>query len=187
MVESGLNFTFSEQAIKFDETKFYGMFKSYLPNGKGVDFLSINQDAFIMLEVKNCAGHERENVWRTKTNFKKENGEESFDIEVAKKVSGTLACLTGAGIAYNLGGADELKPYFQELTSKKYEKGKKALQIILFLEGEFGSKTRTKKMIMKRIRDKISEKLKWLNCIVRVVDFNTYTKNGYSVEIEKCN
>ena len=97
-------------------------------------------------------------------------------------MAGTLTCLTGAGIAYNLGEADELKPYFQELASKKYEKGKKVLQIILFLEGDFGSKTRTKKMIMKRIRDKISEKLKWLNCTVRVVDLNTYNKNGYSVE-----
>ena len=151
MVESNLNFTFSNQAIKFDDTRFYGIFKSYLPSGKGVDFLSINQDEFIMLEVKNCAGYERENAWRTKTNYVNENGEEGFDIEVAKKVAGTLACLTGAGIAYNLSEADELKPYFQELTSKKYENGKKVLQIILFLEGDFGSKTRTKKMIMKRI------------------------------------
>lgn len=182
MVESKLNFTFSDQAIKFDDTRFYGIFKSHLPSGKGVDFLSINQDAFIMLEVKNCTGYERENAWRTKTDFVNENGEEGFDIEVAKKVAGTLACLTGAGIAYNLGEADKLKPYFQELASKKYEKGKKVLQIILFLEGDFGSKTRTKKMIMKRIRDKISEKLKWLNCTVRVVDLNTYNKNGYSVE-----
>ena len=52
MVESNLNFTFSNQAIKFDDTRFYGIFKSYLPSGKGVDFLSINQDEFIMLEVK---------------------------------------------------------------------------------------------------------------------------------------
>ena len=182
MVESKLDFTFLDPAIKFDETRFYEIFKSYLPNGKGVDFLSINRDAFMMLEVKNCAGYERENIWRTKTDFVNENGEESFDIEVAKKVAGTLACLTGAGVAYNLGEADELKPYFQELTSKKYEKGKKVLQIILFLEGDFGCKTRTKKMIMKRIRDKLSEKLKWLNCTVRVVDFDTYNRKGYSVE-----
>lgn len=182
MVESNLNFTFSDQAIKFDDTRFYGIFKSYLPGGKGVDFLSINSKVFVMLEVKNCTGYERENAWRTKTDFVNENGEEGFDIEVAKKVAGTLACLTGAGIAYNLGEADELKPYFQELASKKYVKGKKALQIILFLEGDFGSKTRTKKMIMKRIRDKISEKLKWLNCTVRVVDLDTYNENGYSVE-----
>lgn len=117
-----------------------------------------------------------------KQNFVNESGEESFDIETVKKVAGTFACLTGAGIAYNFGEADELKPYFQELASKNYEKGKKVLQIILFLEGNFGSNTRTKKMIMKRIRDKISEKLKWLNCTVRVVDLDTYNENGYFVE-----
>lgn len=182
MVESRLDFTFSGHAIKFDNTKFYEMFKSYLPHGKGVDFLSINPNVFLMLEVKNCFGHEKENAWRTKTNFVNEVGEESFDIEVAKKVAGTLACLTGAGIAYNLSEADELKPYFQELASAKYEKGKKALQIILFLEGDFGSKSRTKKMIMKRLRDKISEKLKWLNCTVRVVDLDTYGGRDYTVE-----
>ncbi|MCI8646381.1 MAG: hypothetical protein HFE76_06170 [Firmicutes bacterium] len=182
MVESKLDFTFADRAIKFDDTRFYEVFKSYLPNGKGVDFLSINQNAYIMLEVKNCTGYERENAWRTKTDFINENGEDSFDIEVAKKVAGTLACLAGAGIAYTMGEADELKPYFQELASAKYEKGKKALQVILFLEGNFRSKTRTKKMIMKRIRDKISEKLRWSNCTVRVVDLDTYHNNGYSVE-----
>ena len=48
-----------------------------------------------MLEVKNCTGYEADNVWRTRTNFINENGEESFDIEVAKKVAGTLTCLVG--------------------------------------------------------------------------------------------
>lgn len=69
MVESKLNFTFSDQAIKFDDTRFYGIFKSYLPSGKGVDFLSINQDAFIMLEVKNCTGYEREKRMEDKNRF----------------------------------------------------------------------------------------------------------------------
>lgn len=182
MIESKLDFTFSGQAIKFDDTMFYDKFSSYLPNGKGVDFLSMNSDAFIMLEVKNCSGFEQENVWRTRSNFINEMGEESFDIEIAKKVAGTLACLTGSGVAYTLSEADELKPYFQELSSTKYEKGKKLLQIILFLEGDFGCKTRSKKMIMGRIREKIAEKLKWLNCTVRVVDLKTYSGSDYSVE-----
>ena len=51
-------------------------------------------------------------MWRTKTDFVNEIGEESFDIEVAKKVSGTLACLTGAGVAYNLGDT-EIKGAFK--------------------------------------------------------------------------
>ena len=52
-------------------------------------------------------------------------------------LAGTLACLTGADIAYNLSEANELKPYFQELDSKKYVKGNEVLQIILFLKGNF--------------------------------------------------
>lgn len=52
----------------------------------------------------------------------------------------------------------------------------------MFLEGDFGSKSRTKKMIMKRIREKISEKLKWLNCKVCVVDLDTYSGSDYSVK-----
>lgn len=75
MVESKLDFTFTDRAIKFDDTRFYELFKSYLPNGKGVDFLSINQNAYIMLEVKNCIGYEKENAWRTKTNFTNKKGE----------------------------------------------------------------------------------------------------------------
>ena len=43
-----------------------------------------------MLEVKNCTGYEKDNLWRTKTDFINEQGEESFDIEVAKKVAGTI-------------------------------------------------------------------------------------------------
>ena len=181
MVESKLDFIFTGTPIKFDETPFYIKFKSYLPHGKGVDFLSINEDSYLILEVKNCSGHEKDNIWRTNTNYTNEKGEESFDIEIAKKVEGTLACLVGAGLAYPLAGADELKPYFQELTSPKYEKNKKTLEVILFLEGDFGSKTRSKKMIMKRIQDKIAEKLRWLNCNVRVVDTETYRKNLFVV------
>ncbi len=33
MVESKLDFTFADRAIKFDDTRFYEVFKSYLPNG----------------------------------------------------------------------------------------------------------------------------------------------------------
>ena len=182
MIESNLNFEFLGEAIKFDETKFYEKFKSYLTNGNGVDFLSMNSSKFIMLEVKNCTGYEKDNLWRTKTDFINEQGEESFDIEVAKKVAGTIACLVGAGLEHPLGDADDLKPYFQELTSSKYENNKKGLEVVFVLEGDFSVRSRDKKMIMGRIKSKIAEKLKWLNCSVRVVDSETYTGNNYSIE-----
>ena len=181
MQESGFDFTFSGDALKFDETEYYKQFKSYMPNGKGVDFLSKSPDSFLLMEVKNCLNYEQENIWRTKTDYVNEDGEESFDIEVAKKVECTLACLVGARIAYSLGKADELKPYFEAISSPKFERGQKSLKIILFLEGDFKSKTRSKKMIMKRIQEKIAMKMKWLNCIVRVVDLSSYNSRDYGV------
>lgn len=87
----------------------------------------------------------------------------------------------GAGVAYSLGKADDLKPYFKSITSSKFEKGQNSLQVVLFLEGDFGAKTRSKKMIMKRIQEKLAEKMKWLNCIVRVVDLNSYNNQYYNV------
>jgi len=182
VIESKLDYTFEGTAIKFDETPFYTKFKSYHPSGKGVDFISMDSTAYILVEVKNCLGYEQENMWRTKTDFINESGEESFDIEIAKKVEGTLACLLGAKVAYPLAEADELKPYSEELCSGRYENGRKSLEVILFLEGDFGSKTRKKSMIMKRIQDKLGQKLKWLNCNVRVVDSETYRTNHFTVE-----
>lgn len=180
MIESRLDFIFKGEAVKFDETEFYTVFKSYQPNGKGVDFLSQTDDEFLFLEVKNCTGYERENIWRTK----KDNmvdGEESFDIEIAKKVEGTIACLVGAGVSSDYERANELKLYYEGLTSLKIAKGNKTIQVVLFLEGDFGSKTRNKKMIMKKIKDSIKEKLKWLNCTVRVVDLDTYKQQLFKV------
>lgn len=180
MTESRLDFVFKGEAVKFDETEFYMLFKSYQPNGKGVDFLSQTEDTFIFLEVKNCTGYEKENIWRTKKDNLRD-GEESFDIEMAKKVEGTIACLVGAGVSSDYEKSNELKPYYEGLNAPKIARGKKNIQVILFLEGEFGSKTRNKKMIMKRIKDSIQEKLKWLNCTVRVVDLDTYRKQLYRV------
>lgn len=65
MIESGLDFTFPGEAIKFDDTSFYNTFKSYMPNGKGVDFWAYDDHEYLFMEVKNCTGFERENMKRT--------------------------------------------------------------------------------------------------------------------------
>jgi hypothetical protein len=44
----------------------------------------------------------------------------------------------------------------------------------LFLEGDFGTRTRTKKMIMKELQDSMNKKLRWIDCRVSVVDSDTY-------------
>lgn len=189
MVESRLDFTFDEtfHVVKFDSTDFYKMFYSSMPNGKGVDFIADSEERLIFMEVKNCAGYESDAVWRTQTDHLvlKRNDkaiDESFDIEVSKKVLCTIACLFGANSRYRLETSpDELRPFFHSMSSAKYSAGSKRIEVILFLEGDFGSKSRPKKIIMKRIQEKIAEKLKWLNCTVRVVDSNTYKRRYFEV------
>ena len=55
------------------------------------------------------------------------------------------------------------------------------LFVVLFLEGTFGSDTRPKSAIMKRIRDTLETKLDWLNCKVSVEDINTYRKDEHAL------
>ena len=53
--------------------------------------------------------------------------------------------------------------------------------MILFLEGDFGGKTRSKKMIMKALQNSINKKLKWINCRVSVVDSDTYNTKLFQI------
>ncbi len=187
MEESGIDFNFSEkyQVVKFDNTLFYNLFKSSMPNGKGIDFFADSEDRLLLIEIKNCLSHEPENIWRTEVGRVIQNGntiDESFDIEVAKKVLSTIACIVGANTSFEYSNADELKPLFKAISSNKFANGTKSIEVLLYLDGNFGSRTRSKNMIMKRIQDKIKEKLKWLNCNVRVVDYNTHNNKYFTAE-----
>ena len=62
---------------------------------------------------------------------------------------------------------------FVNVSKKKY--------VILFLEGEFGSKTRSKKMIMNELQKSINRKLKWINCSVSVLDSDTYNSKIFKI------
>ena len=55
------------------------------------------------------------------------------------------------------------------------------VMIELFLEGDFGTKTRTKKMIMQKLQDSINKKLRWINCRVSVVDSDTYDPRIFQI------
>jgi hypothetical protein len=187
MIESGIDFCFPESynVVKFDETSFYCLFKSSMPNGKGIDFFADSEDKLLMIEVKNCLNYESENNWRTQVGTIKISSnsiEESFDIEIAKKVQSTIACTVGANTGYEYSIADDLKLLFKAISSNKFAKGTKTIEVILYLDGNFESRTRSKNMIMKRIQEKIKEKLKWLNCNVRVVDYNTHGNKYFTTE-----
>ena len=93
-------------------------------------------------------------------------GRDSLDIEVAQKTAMTVAALTGAK---SFGDTKDCS----DDSKKKY--------VILFLEGDFGSRTRSKKMIMKELQDSMNKKLQWINCRVSVVDSDTYNPKIFRI------
>ena len=195
--ESNLKFCFSDEvsAIKFDDTDYYRKKFNNLPSGKGVDILVDSENIFQFIEIKNCTGHERENLWRTSVNNSKissapetlEIGDrDSVDIEVAKKVASTISCLFGLWTkSESVENSLELLKFYGGMNDKKICKDKKRILVILFLEGDFnvGTRvgTRSKKMIMERIQDSIKKKLSWLNCKVMVVDSDTYKERFFKI------
>ena len=191
--ESGLKFGFPEKSIviKFDDTLFYRDYFNKLPEAKGVDFISVDKDKIAFIEVKNCTGDESNCRWRIAPNNQKKNtthtvvnveGRDSLDIEVAQKTAMTVAALTGAkSFGDTKDCLEELKEYIQFLSSDRFSDDSKKKYVILFLEGDFGSRTRSKKMIMKELQDSMNKKLQWINCRVSVVDSDTYNPKIFRI------
>lgn len=188
--EGSLTFCFRDgSGLKFDNTTYYRKYFNALPNGKGVDILHVSPSHAMLMEVKDCLGREGDNRWRIGVNNSKlhlapkgDTDRDSFDIETAKKAAMTVACLTGAAIGGGREAAEELLPYFRALTSKDLCSGKKKLYVILFLDGGFGCKTRSKKTMMRELQHSIQRALKWLNCTVSVVDSDTYNPGLFTVK-----
>ena len=190
--ESRLKFEFPEQnkVLKFDDTKFYRNEFNSMPGAKGVDFISLDKSSVAFIEIKNCLGDEANCRWRiTPDNRKREtshttvdvDGRNSLDIEVAEKIAMTLAALSGA---YSLGDSrSALKEItdFSNMVLEKYLNYEKRRYVILFLEGEFGCHTRSKKMIMSELERSMNVKLRWLNCRVSVVDSDTYNSEIFKL------
>lgn len=194
--ESNLTFEFADgtQAIKFDDTGFYRQAFNKMPSSKGVDILANSKDVIQLIEIKNCTGHEVENMWRTSVNNSNLKSaphdldvedRDSLDIEVAKKVVSTVTCLFGAWTKSERSEkAQELVEFWKGITDQKIVNEKKQMIIILFLEGDFAAnapKSRNKKAIMKRLQESINVKLSWLNCKVMVVDSATYNDRYFKV------
>lgn len=191
--ESGLKFGFPDDniAIKFDDTKYYRDLFNALPGSKGVDFISAGKDAISFIEVKNCLGDEGNCRWRIFPNSQKRDttstkvdveGRESLDIEVPQKVAMTLAALVGArSFGDRKSSLDELKEIITTVFSENFADDTKTKYVILFLEGNFGGHTRTKKMIMENLQRSMNTKMRWLNCKVSVVDSSTYNKDIFQI------
>ena len=183
--ESRLKFQFAENdtVIKFDDTKFYRDYFNKLPEAKGVDFISVANDKIAFIEGNNR--------WRITPDNRKRNtthtsvdveGRDSLDIEMAQKTAMTIAALVGAKSFGNTKEClNELKEYIQFLSEDSFSNDSKKKYVILFLEGDFGTRTRTKKMIMKELQDSMNKKLRWINCRVSVVDSDTYDSRIFQI------
>lgn len=188
--EGSLTFCFQDgSALKFDDTAYYRKYFNALSGGKGVDILHMSPSHVMLMEIKDCLGSEADNRWRIGVNNSKlhlvrdaDRDRDSFDIETAKKAAMTVACLTGAAIGGSRETAAELLPYFRSLTDGAVQAGRKKFHVILFLDGDFRCKTRSKKMLMQDLQRSIKRELKWLNCTVSVADSNTYPKNLFTVK-----
>ncbi|KAA8501194.1 hypothetical protein FNY66_09815 [Mediterraneibacter catenae] len=194
--ESSLRFTFDEdtEAVKFDDTDFYRRRFSSFPGAKGIDILAESKEIIQLIEIKNCTGHESENIWRTSVNNSKIESvprgldmsrRNSLDIEVVQKVASTIACLYGAWTkSERMESSTELSCFWKSMVDEKIPRDRKKLLVILFLEGDFdsnGPRSRNKNMVMYRIQESIRSKLVWLNCQVAVVDSHTYKDKYFKV------
>ena len=140
--EGSLCFSFVEgvSAIKFDDGEFYRKFFNQLPGAKGVDILADSKTDLQFIEIKNCMGHERDNLWRLSTDNRSiqsaprdcdvEN-RESLDIEIAKKIAATIACLAGAWTKSEYTPkAEELMPFWKGFCDGKIVNEKKKINIV---------------------------------------------------------
>ena len=191
--ESGLKFGFPEKSIviKFDDTLFYRDYFNRFPGSKGVDFVSVSPNQIAFIEVKTCRGDEGNCRWRIAPDNKKREkvkttvnleGRDSLDIEVTQKVAMTLASMLGAkSFGAKKDCLNEFDRFIQFMSDESFSDVSKKKYVILFLEGDFGSKSYSKKMIMQSLQDSMKRKLRWFDCRVSVVDSDSYDPRIFQI------
>lgn len=140
--------------------------------------------------MKNCLGDEGNNRWRIAPDNQKRDttatkvdveGRDSLDIEVSQKVALTLAALTGArSFGDRKESLDELQDVITAVFSREYTKDKMK-KYVFVLEGDFGTHTNSKKMIMEKLQRSINTKMRWMDCRVSVVDSDTYNERIFKI------
>lgn len=188
IAESGINFKFSGNTLKFDETGFYKDSVCKLPETKAVDFLSCFDNSgggkdLVIMEVKNfeIAGNEcRERL--------SPKGKDALHIEIGQKVRDTLAAITGAqsfGQERNeTGDFFEFYKCFCDDSNKRTR-----IIVVAFIEGDLGQYKKRHKDGAEGLKRKIEKMLKkWLNCDVMVLNSDMAEKRKPKwFEIKKTN
>jgi hypothetical protein len=167
--EGNLEFDFDEQAwshvIKFDEHIDYAKVKNQVPETKGVDFTGIlNDSTFVAIEVKDFRG------FKTQENHR----EEPLEIEVAKKLVGSLATVY-AGCRASTYNGFLWKEYNELIQNRENE-----VHIILWYEADpLDSRQTHLKGRRNNLKDKLKNKLSWLKCRVWVLNCNNYDSSKF--------
>lgn len=189
IVEGRLKFFFDDsyQCIKFDDQEFYGNFKNCQPYGKGVDIIACSKNRMLIIEVKDFEGYEDTSKWRletdSKTNEKCDRNSISLDVEIAEKVSGTIACIYGSRTYQDHSEkADVYKFCWENLQSDRIIKDKQRLFVVLHIEGKFNSDARRMKGHLSRIRQALKKRLDWLRCEVLVQNMESANSCFYTVK-----
>lgn len=179
--ESRIRFDFKREFLKFDGEKFCLNYCSAL---KGVDFLVVDEKRLVFLEVKNFRGDEEKNLWRTVPDNKyrtndAEFGNVSLDHEIVGKVSGSLAALRGAQ-TFDETASRMISDRFRDWRDRTNDflkptsttTSKVRLSVVLLLEGAAEAESNDFATVANRLERSLKKKLKWLNCLVYVVDLN---------------
>lgn len=171
--EGDLEFDFDDQAwsqlIKFDEHVDYAKVKNLVPETRGVDFTGIlNTSTFVAIEVKDFRGS------KTQEN----NRAEPLEIEVAKKVIGTLAT-TYAGCRTS--SSDEIlwKEYNELIQNRN-----KRVFIVLWHEAD-PLPSAQRRLLVKRsvLSQALKSKLSWLGCKTLVTNLAEYDANALKLKV----
>lgn len=173
--EKNLYFEFADNIkdIKFDDNNYYRKRFNNIQESKAVDILAYGDKVFLFIEIKDFKGYEIQNYRRLKVNYNND-GEESLDYEVAKKVTMTLSCIFGAAMS----GEERISRFFEKLVLKMNSGSKDIkINIILFLEGKFKNSTKT----FKAITDSLKKKLCWLPLDTKILVENIEMHNKFDI------
>lgn len=194
--ESGIVFDFDDHLAveKFDDTGYYQNYFKKLTGGKGVDFILKSEDTLMLIEVKNCSGHEGDNRWRIYPDNSKRDrtatmvdteDRDSLDIEIPKKIAMTLACLCGAHSQPQFQThSDVLKKYSDFIMTNNISYGTNKIKVVLFLEGNFASERIPQKAILTNLSNQIKKKLSWLKCKVLVENIESHHNSFYTASMK---
>ena len=162
--ESSLRFTFDENhwtVIKYDDHPSHTAIK--ISEHKAIDFLGVyNNKALVFFELKNYRKHRLDPT----TQEVMANGAEELATVIARKVRDSVSGIVGSGR-----NPDSIDPILWSQISKKMINANHEFYIISWVEqdavhGHYKYRNQQAKAIS--FRDKLKNKLKWLNVKISI-------------------